>query len=90
MVLFLVVASNVFGAVFTKLGTASVITDALVGLPLPDIWKLALIMVTNRPFGLSFERRALRRPRGSPLHLIDRLVGKLRGAQPSLAVQMHA
>ena len=28
MVLFLVVASNVFGAVFTKLGTASVITDA--------------------------------------------------------------
>ena len=40
MVLLLVVSSNVFGAVFTKLGTASVITNTLVGLPLPDIWKL--------------------------------------------------
>jgi tripartite ATP-independent transporter DctM subunit len=59
MVLFLVVASNVFGAVFTKLGTASVITDALVGLPLPDIWKLALIMVLIFVLGWPFEWPAI-------------------------------
>ena len=59
MVLFLVVASNVFGAVFTKLGTASVITDALVGLPLPDIWKLALIMFLIFVLGWPFEWPAI-------------------------------
>ena len=59
MVLFLAVASNVFGAVFTKLGTASVITDALVGLPLPDIWKLALIMLLIFVLGWPFEWPAI-------------------------------
>ena len=59
MVLFLVVASNVFGAVFTKLGTANVITDALVGLPLPDIWKLALIMFLIFVLGWPFEWPAI-------------------------------
>jgi len=59
MVLFLVVASNVFGAVFTKLGTASIITDALVGLPLPDMWKLALIMLLIFVLGWPFEWPAI-------------------------------
>jgi tripartite ATP-independent transporter DctM subunit len=59
MVLFLVVASNVFGAVFTKLGTANVITDALVSLPLPDIWKLALIMFLIFVLGWPFEWPAI-------------------------------
>ncbi len=59
MVLFLAVASNVFGAVFTKLGTANVITNALVGLPLPDIWKLALIMVLIFVLGWPFEWPAI-------------------------------
>ena len=35
MVLLLAVASNVFGAVFTKLGAAGLITNTLVGLPWP-------------------------------------------------------
>jgi tripartite ATP-independent transporter DctM subunit len=59
MVLLLVVGSNVFGAVFTKLGTANVITNTLVGLPLPDIWKLALIMVLIFVLGWPFEWPAI-------------------------------
>ena len=45
VVIFLAVASNVFGAVFTKLGTAQVITQSLAAIPVPDIWKLIVIMV---------------------------------------------
>jgi TRAP-type mannitol/chloroaromatic compound transport system permease large subunit len=55
MVLFLAVASNVFGAVFTKLGTANVITNSLVALPLADWWKLALIMAIIFVLGWPFE-----------------------------------
>jgi TRAP-type mannitol/chloroaromatic compound transport system permease large subunit len=59
MVLFLAVASNVFGAVFTKLGTASVITNALVAMPLGDWWKLGLIMVLIFILGWPFEWPAI-------------------------------
>ncbi len=59
MVLFLAVASNVFGAVFTKLGTAGVITNALIALPLGDLWKLALIMVLIFVLGWPFEWPAI-------------------------------
>lgn len=59
MVLFLAVASNVFGAVFTKLGTATVITNALVALPLGDWWKLILIMVLIFVLGWPFEWPAI-------------------------------
>jgi tripartite ATP-independent transporter DctM subunit len=55
MVLLLAVASNVFGAVFTQLGTAGVITKTLVGLPVSDIWKLALIMALIFVLGWPFE-----------------------------------
>jgi TRAP-type mannitol/chloroaromatic compound transport system permease large subunit len=55
MVLFLAVASNVFGAVFTKLGSASVITEALLALPLGDWWKLVLIMAIFFVLGWPFE-----------------------------------
>jgi TRAP-type mannitol/chloroaromatic compound transport system permease large subunit len=55
MVLFLAVASNVFGAVFTKLGSANLITEALLALPLGDWWKLALIMVIFFILGWPFE-----------------------------------
>ncbi len=55
MVLFLAVASTVFGAVFTKLGTASLITNTLLGIPLSDWWKLALIMVIFFILGWPFE-----------------------------------
>jgi TRAP-type mannitol/chloroaromatic compound transport system permease large subunit len=55
MVLFLAVASTVFGAVFTKLGSANLITNSLVGLPLGDGWKLALIMFVFFVLGWPFE-----------------------------------
>jgi TRAP-type mannitol/chloroaromatic compound transport system permease large subunit len=59
MVLFLAVASNVFGAVFTKLGTATVITETLIAMPLGDMWKLALIMALIFVLGWPFEWPAI-------------------------------
>jgi len=59
MVLLLAVSSNVFGAVFTKLGTASIITDTLVGIPLPDVWKLVVIMLLIFVLGWPFEWPAI-------------------------------
>ena len=55
MVLFLAVASTVFGAVFTKLGSASLITSYLLSVPLGDWWKLALIMFIFFILGWPFE-----------------------------------
>lgn len=59
MVIFLAVASNVFGAVFTKLGTAQVITEALAAIPLPDFGKLIVIMVAVFILGWPFEWPAI-------------------------------
>jgi TRAP-type mannitol/chloroaromatic compound transport system permease large subunit len=55
MVLFLAVASTVFGAVFTKLGSANLITSYLLSVPLSDWWKLALIMFIFFILGWPFE-----------------------------------
>jgi TRAP-type mannitol/chloroaromatic compound transport system permease large subunit len=55
MVLLLAVASNVFGAVFTKLGSANLITNYLLAVPLSDWWKLALIMGIFFILGWPFE-----------------------------------
>jgi TRAP-type mannitol/chloroaromatic compound transport system permease large subunit len=55
MVLFLAVASNVFGAVFTKLGSSSLITQSLLAIPVGDWWKLTLIMVVFFVLGWPFE-----------------------------------
>jgi TRAP-type mannitol/chloroaromatic compound transport system permease large subunit len=55
MVLFLAVASNVFGAVFTKLGSASLITQWLLAVPVGDWWKLAMIMFIFFILGWPFE-----------------------------------
>lgn len=55
MVLFLAVASTVFGAVFTKLGSANLITNYLLAVPLSDWWKLALIMTIFFILGWPFE-----------------------------------
>jgi TRAP-type mannitol/chloroaromatic compound transport system permease large subunit len=55
MVLFLAVASTVFGAAFTKLGSANLITNALLSIPLADWWKLALIMAIVFVLGWPFE-----------------------------------
>jgi TRAP-type mannitol/chloroaromatic compound transport system permease large subunit len=55
MVLFLAVASNVFGAVFTKLGSSNLITQWLLAIPLGDWWKLTLIMAVFFVLGWPFE-----------------------------------
>ncbi|MBA3777664.1 MAG: TRAP transporter large permease subunit [Betaproteobacteria bacterium] len=45
MILFLVAASNFFGAVFSRLGSATMIAESLLNLSLPPIVMLALILV---------------------------------------------
>src|SRR5262247_3471368 len=44
MVLLLAVTSNIFGAVFARLGTATWITDAMLALPLPPILMLTVVI----------------------------------------------
>ncbi|MEQ1880359.1 MAG: TRAP transporter large permease subunit [Burkholderiales bacterium] len=55
MVLFLAVASTVFGAVFTKLGATDLIANAISQVPLPDMGKLLLIMALIFVLGWPFE-----------------------------------
>ena len=59
MVLYLALGSVVFGAVFTKLGTANLITDALLSMPLPDFGKLVVIMAVVFILGWPFEWPAI-------------------------------
>jgi tripartite ATP-independent transporter DctM subunit len=59
MVLFLAVASNVFGAVFARLGTAAWITEWLLGLTAPPALMLGLIVVLIFLLGWPFEWPAI-------------------------------
>jgi tripartite ATP-independent transporter DctM subunit len=59
MMLFLAVASNIFGAVFTRLGSATLMTDTLVGLPLPPLGTLLVVMVLIFLLGWPFEWPAI-------------------------------
>jgi len=45
----------VFGAVFTKLGSANLITNSLLAIPVGDWWKLAIIMAVFFVLGWPFE-----------------------------------
>ena len=55
MMFFLAVASNIFGAVFTRLGSATKMTDALLALPLPPMGTLLVVMVLIFLLGWPFE-----------------------------------
>jgi tripartite ATP-independent transporter DctM subunit len=55
MMFFLAVASNIFGAVFTRLGSATLMTDLLVGLPLPPMGTMLVIMILVFLLGWPFE-----------------------------------
>jgi tripartite ATP-independent transporter DctM subunit len=44
LVLFLAVASNIYGAVFTRLGTSTMLANTLVALPVPPLVMLAILM----------------------------------------------
>ena len=59
MVLLLAVASNVFGAVFARLGAAGLITKTLVGLPLPPFGVLMIVMGLIFLLGWPFEWPAI-------------------------------
>ena len=59
MVLFLAVASNVFGAVFARLGTATWITEALLGVPLPAWGTMTLLLTLIFLLGWPFEWPAI-------------------------------
>jgi tripartite ATP-independent transporter DctM subunit len=59
MVLLLAVTSNVFGAVFSRLGTASWITDTLLALPVPPTAMLLLVVVLIFLLGWPFEWPAI-------------------------------
>ena len=59
MVLFLAVASNVFGSVFAWLGTASWITKTLVAAPLPAWGTMSLLLVLIFLLGWPFEWPAI-------------------------------
>jgi tripartite ATP-independent transporter DctM subunit len=55
MVLFLAAASNVFGAVFARLGTATWITNMLLAIPLPAWGTIALVLLLIFLLGWPFE-----------------------------------
>jgi tripartite ATP-independent transporter DctM subunit len=59
MVLFLAVASNVFGAIFARLGGATLITNALTGLPVPPFVTLMIVMILIFLLGWPFEWPAI-------------------------------
>ena len=59
MVLFLAVASNVFGAVFARLGTAAWITEWLLGLTVPPMLMLIVIVALLFLLGWPFEWPAI-------------------------------
>jgi TRAP-type mannitol/chloroaromatic compound transport system permease large subunit len=59
MVLFLAVASNIFGAVFSRLGAATLITNSLIALQWPPIAMLVVLMVLIFLLGWPFEWPAI-------------------------------
>ncbi len=59
LVLFLAVASNIYGSVFTRLGTGTMIADAMLAIPVPPLGLLALLMVVIFLLGWPLEWPAI-------------------------------
>jgi tripartite ATP-independent transporter DctM subunit len=59
LVLFLAVASNIYGAVFTRLGTSTMLANALLELPLPPLGLLAMLMLVIFLLGWPLEWPAI-------------------------------
>ncbi len=59
MILFLAVASNIYGAVFARLGTAGLITDTLLSFSLPPFGMLLLLMAVIFILGWPLEWPAI-------------------------------
>src|SRR5947207_4363093 len=59
MVLLLAVTSNIFGAVFARMGTADWVTSAMTSLPVPPIVMLAFVVILLFLLGWPFEWPAI-------------------------------
>ncbi|MSQ64454.1 MAG: TRAP transporter large permease subunit [Betaproteobacteria bacterium] len=59
MVLLLAVTSNIFGAVFSRMGTATWITEAMVAMPVPPIVMLGFVVILIFLLGWPFEWPAI-------------------------------
>ncbi len=59
LVLFLAVASNIYGAVFTRLGTSTMLANSLLALPVPPLAMLALLMLVIFLLGWPLEWPAI-------------------------------
>ena len=59
MVLLLAVTSNIFGAVFARLGTANWVTEVMLSLPLPPVLMLIVVLVLIFLLGWPFEWPAI-------------------------------
>jgi TRAP-type mannitol/chloroaromatic compound transport system permease large subunit len=59
MVLLLAMTSNIFGAVFSRLGTATWITDWMLALPLPPVVMLVVVILLIFVLGWPFEWPAI-------------------------------
>ena len=59
MVLFLAVTSNIFGAVFARMGTATWVTNALLSVPLPAWGTMSLVLILIFLLGWPFEWPAI-------------------------------
>jgi TRAP-type mannitol/chloroaromatic compound transport system permease large subunit len=55
MVLLLAVTSNIFGAVFARMGTANWITESLLAMPVPPVFMLVMVVVLIFLLGWPFE-----------------------------------
>jgi tripartite ATP-independent transporter DctM subunit len=59
MVLLLAVTSNIFGAVFARMGTANWITESMLALPFPPVLMLIIVLVLIFLLGWPFEWPAI-------------------------------
>jgi tripartite ATP-independent transporter DctM subunit len=59
MILFLAVASNIYGSVFARLGTASLITDTMLGLQVPPMMMVVILMAVIFILGWPLEWPAI-------------------------------
>lgn len=59
LILFLAVASNIYGSVFTRLGTGTMIANAMLALPVPPLGTLAVLMLVIFLLGWPLEWPAI-------------------------------
>jgi tripartite ATP-independent transporter DctM subunit len=59
LVLFLAVASNIYGSVFARLGTATLITDTMLALPVPPLAMVVILMAVIFVLGWPLEWPAI-------------------------------